>query len=277
MGLGSSVRAVCLATAIILLPGQAPSEEPPPFPKFTFKRVKPPPPDADRRINVQVTSPAETANAESGGAAATAANQVAARAQSYDWFWAGISPEEGQGGAGRMLAAVDRLAAAPPGQALDAPSLQDLRNAAAAYGRDILVSTIGTRVSPALVLAVMGVESRGRADAVSRAGAVGLMQLMPETARAYGLDDPTDPAGNIRVGVQHLAQLLDAYDGDPIVALAAYNAGQTAVRENGGVPPFPETRAYVPKVVAAWAVARMLCQTPPELITDGCVFDVAAN
>lgn len=255
--------------------GAAAKDDPPPFPEFTFKRVKPPKPGETRRITIQV-APAAVDQAPAG---VTAETTVApAGAADYGWFWDGVSPARGQGGPGRMLVAVDRLASAPPGQALTGPSLQDLRTAAATYGRDILISTIGTGVSPALALAVIGVESRGRPDAVSRAGAVGLMQLMPDTARAYGLDDPADPSGNIRVGVQHLAQLLNAHDGDPIIALAAYNAGETAVSDHGGVPPFPETRAYVPKVVAAWAVARMLCQTPPELISDGCVFQpIAAN
>ena len=61
---------------------------------------------------------------------------------------------------------------------------------------------------------------------------------------------------------------------DPLLALAGYNAGEGAVRDNSGVPPYAETRAYVPKVLAAWAVARGLCQTPPVLISDGCVFTV---
>jgi hypothetical protein len=62
------------------------------------------------------------------------------------------------------------------------------------------------------------------------------------------------------------------HDGDPILALAGYNAGEGSVENNGGVPPYPETRAYVPKVLAAWTVARGLCEAPPELASDGCVF-----
>ncbi|HHL22716.1 MAG TPA: lytic transglycosylase domain-containing protein, partial [Aliiroseovarius sp.] len=68
--------------------------------------------------------------------------------------------------------------------------------------------------------------------------------------------------------------LMGEFGRDPILALAAYNAGENAVRGNSGVPPYPETRGYVPKVLAAWQVARGLCVTPPELITDGCVFAV---
>jgi len=62
------------------------------------------------------------------------------------------------------------------------------------------------------------------------------------------------------------------FDGDPLMVIAAYNAGENAVRRNGGVPPYAETRDYVPKVLAAWQVARGLCATPPELVSDACVF-----
>jgi soluble lytic murein transglycosylase-like protein len=74
--------------------------------------------------------------------------------------------------------------------------------------------------------------------------------------------------------VAYLDWLLGRFGGDPILAIAAYNAGEGAVDDNGGVPPYRETRAYVPKVLAAFAVARGLCLTPPELVSDGCVFAV---
>ena len=68
--------------------------------------------------------------------------------------------------------------------------------------------------------------------------------------------------------------LMQEFGHDPLMVLAAYNAGENAVKNNGGVPAYTETRDYVPKVLAAWAVARGLCVTPPELVTDGCVFAV---
>jgi soluble lytic murein transglycosylase-like protein len=102
-------------------------------------------------------------------------------------------------------------------------------------------------VDPRLVHAVITVESRYRADARSRKGAMGLMQLMPATARALQVRDPYDPAANIEAGVRHLRQLLERFDLPR--AVAAYNAGAGAVRKFGGVPPFRETQAYVRQVL----------------------------
>jgi soluble lytic murein transglycosylase-like protein len=98
------------------------------------------------------------------------------------------------------------------------------------------------------------------------------MQLMPATADRFGVSDRMDPGANIRGGVTYLEWLLDHFDRDVVLALAGYNAGEGAVREHGGVPPYAETRDYVPKVLAAWELARGLCLTPPQLVSDGCVF-----
>lgn len=170
-------------------------------------------------------------------------------------------------------------------EALDAreglaqPRLQHLQDIAAAHGSEILTATVGTDVSPpALVVALIAVESSGRTGAESGKGAQGLMQLIPDTAARFGgVEDATDPAQNIAGGgVKYLSWLINHFDRDVILALAGYNAGENAVGDHGGgVPPYPpETRAYVPKVLAAWQVARGLCLTRPELITDGCVFAV---
>jgi len=104
-------------------------------------------------------------------------------------------------------------------------------------------------VSPGLVKAVIHTESGFDPRAVSRAGAKGLMQLMPATARRLGVDDPFDPWQNIEGGTRHLRVLMLRYDGDLPLTLAAYNAGGRAIRKFGGIPPYPETRRYVKKVL----------------------------
>ncbi len=103
-------------------------------------------------------------------------------------------------------------------------------------------------LSPQLLEAVAYVESRFRADAVSPSGARGAMQLMPATAAALGVD-PSVPAENIHGGAAYLRQMLELFDGDLTLALAAYNAGPGAVRRYGGVPPFEETQRYVAAVL----------------------------
>jgi len=85
---------------------------------------------------------------------------------------------------------------------------------------------------------------------------MGLMQLMPATARALGVADPYDPVQNVHGGVRYLRGLVDRF-GDVTLALAAYNAGPGAVARHGGVPPYPETRAYVERVLRAWQRARV--------------------
>jgi len=105
-------------------------------------------------------------------------------------------------------------------------------------------------VPEALIHAVIRAESNYDAGAVSPKGAIGLMQLMPATARALGLTDARDPAANIRAGTQYLKRLLGMFGNDVALALAAYNAGPAAVARHGGsTPPFAETRRYVPRVI----------------------------
>jgi hypothetical protein len=103
-------------------------------------------------------------------------------------------------------------------------------------------------LSPDLVRAVIQVESAFNPKAVSPKGAMGLMQLMPATARELGVTDPFHPGENIRGGVQYLKQLMDRYDQKVELALAAYNAGPESVARYGDVPPYRETQAYVKKV-----------------------------
>ena len=119
------------------------------------------------------------------------------------------------------------------------------------YNKQILKVGKKYGLDPALLHAVILAESRYNADAISRRGAIGLMQLMPDTAARYKVADAFDANQNIRGGAQYLSYLLKLFDGDLELAIAAYNAGEGAVIRNGRkIPPYPETVAYVPKVMA---------------------------
>lgn len=281
--------AVCAALLLAAIPAApAPAQTPPQsapqstggYEDFTFRRIAPDATRSGPRITVQI-DPAEQARRLAAaprvpppqaapttpGAATTPATGA------HGWFWHAVSPDIAQG-AGRFALAVNTVGNAPPGSGLTAPRMQFMQNIAQAHGPQILRATIGTQVSPALVLAIIAVESAGQPRAVSSAGAQGLMQLIPATAARFGVTDSFDPTQNIKGGVQYLDWLMGHFERDAVLAIAAYNAGEGAVRRNNGVPPFAETRDYVPKVLAAWTVARGLCVTPPELPSDGCVFKV---
>lgn len=103
-----------------------------------------------------------------------------------------------------------------------------------------------------LLRAVVETESNFDPKAVSKKGALGLMQLMPETARGMGVTDPFHPAENLGAGARYLRQLIDKYEGKLTLALSAYNAGENAVERYKGIPPFPETEDYVRKVLEAY-------------------------
>ena len=103
-------------------------------------------------------------------------------------------------------------------------------------------------VDPSLVRSVVKVESNFNPNAVSRKGAMGLMQLMPSTARALNVSNPFDPQQNVDAGVRHLRKLLDSYGGNVRLSLAAYNAGSGAVARSAGVPHFRETQNYVRRI-----------------------------
>ena len=133
-----------------------------------------------------------------------------------------VQPDPGQAGASEPLGAV--------------PYAEIIDQAASRAG-----------VDPRLVRAVIQVESAYQASARSRKGAMGLMQLMPETARRYAVADPYDPGSNVEAGIRHLKTLLDRFELS--LALAAYNAGEAAVERFRGIPPYAETQSYVRQVL----------------------------
>ena len=129
------------------------------------------------------------------------------------------------------------------------------------------------RVDPKLVLAVIATESAFQSDAVSSKNAQGLMQLIPETAQRFGVKNVFDPADNIRGGTLYLRWLLAHFRGNTALAIAAYNAGENAVDRYEGVPPYPETRAYLDKVRRLYAPAHH----PYDLLALRCPSGSAAN
>jgi soluble lytic murein transglycosylase-like protein len=134
-----------------------------------------------------------------------------------------------------------------------APYAAEVLARAAQYDPIIENAAATNSVEADLLRAVIVVESGFNARAVSKKGAVGLMQLMPETARRYGVSDRYDPRQNVHAGARYLRSLMDRYDHDLELALAAYNAGTQAVDRYGRqIPPYRETRAYVPRVLRVY-------------------------
>ena len=260
-------KSIALALALcVASPLTAGSHKPAFGGDFTFRKIKPPT-SGSNRITIQIDP--ETAEPFPEASETETAQTPAAQ---DEWFWQTVSPSMGTPVPGRFAQAVAHVEKATNEDTLKTPRLDALNKIALAHGTDIIVETLNSDVSPALVLAVIAVESGGRVSAESHKGAQGLMQLIPETAERFGVSDANDPKQNIKGGVAYLKWLMKEFNGDPILALAGYNAGEGAVRKYEGVPPYAETRAYVPKVLAAWTVARSICMTPPELVSDGCVF-----
>ena len=128
------------------------------------------------------------------------------------------------------------------------------------YDSIIEKAAMASSVEANLLRAVIVVESGFNPHAVSRRGAVGLMQLMPATATRFGVSNPYDPRENVHAGARYLKFLINRFGHDVSLALAAYNAGEEAVARNGGrIPPFTETMAYVPRVLKIY---RMLVEQP---------------
>ena len=268
---------VCLACAFPVHAG-----DPPPFPEFTFKKGKPPKKGGGKLITVQIDPEDQahlkpTGKSKAGDDAGADIPVVPSVTAAYGWFWTKVPTDDTASGPDRLRLAFESLRDGPGGASVKGPRLQHMQEIARIHGADILRATIGTDVSPALVLAVISVESGGRTDAVSGAGAQGLMQLIPATAERFGVADSMQAGQNIKGGVAYLDWLMKEFRGDAVLALAGYNAGENAVKKHAGVPPYAETRDYVPKVLAAFQVASGLCKTRPELISDACALTLASN
>jgi len=118
------------------------------------------------------------------------------------------------------------------------------------YHSEVMLAAQETAIAPALIHAMITVESRHNAKARSKKGAYGLMQLMPNIAQRFNVNDKNDPSQNILAGAKYMRELLTLFNGDLNLSLAAYNAGPAAVQKYGGkVPPYNETLNYVPKVL----------------------------
>jgi len=130
------------------------------------------------------------------------------------------------------------------------------KNAENRYQLLIIDAAYRYKVEPAIIKAIIMAESGFNPKAVSKVGARGLMQLMPRTASSLGVEDSFKPAHNIDAGVRYFKYLLDQFDGEMKLALAAYNAGSYNVRKYGGIPPFKETQFYINKVLKYYEAYR---------------------
>lgn len=181
-------------------------------------------------------------------------------ATQYQWFWNMVPPRMADGERSR---AMDAMAAARLDNRRLFGSMSMARAVMSNWSREISTAAHASRLSEALLAALVMVESNGKSNAVSHAGAQGLGQLMPGTARHLGVRDAFHPAQNLRGAAAYLSDLLDMFGGDLVLALAAYNAGEGAVIRHKGVPPYRETRAYVPKVLSAFMLTQEFCGLQP--------------
>lgn len=208
----------------------------------TFKLVKPPQLGVKRRLTIATTHSALPP-------------QKTARIARHGWFWRQASTGIGAANPERFAP----LAAIAAGK-LNGKAQRALISAIRRTWRsEIATAARAAGVSEALLLAVIAAESAGDPRAVSPAGAQGLGQLMPDTARRFEVEDPFEPAQNLRGAATYLSTLLAMFDEDPLLALAGYNAGENAVLRHRGVPPYAETRDYVPIVLSFYHEAQSLC------------------
>jgi soluble lytic murein transglycosylase-like protein len=230
--------------------------------QFTFRTVRPPSPGAAKRIAFP-------------GAASGRAAVKTPKPERSRWFWDKVSPARAAADSTRLASVLGamgpELSRRGAARGVDRAADQVFLNHSAA----LFLASKHENLSPTLLLAVISVESAERSDAISPKGAQGLMQLIPATARRFGVSDPLDAAQNIAGGARYLSFLLDMFDRDALLALAAYNAGEGAVTRHDGVPPYAETRDYVARALAGFALLRARCANPPDGARDPCAITPA--
>lgn len=185
-------------------------------------------------------------------------------ARAYAWFWKNVPTGADLENSRARVGALDVVREANLRGVGRFGSVAKARAIAARWRSEIDRAARRARISEALLIAIVMVESGGSPRAVSPAGAQGLAQLMPGTAARYGVRDSFDPTENLRGGAAYLSDLLRLFRGDIVLALAAYNSGENAVARFRGVPPYAETRNYVPRVLSAFLSASDLCRRPPR-------------
>jgi len=261
------VISIGLIASLLCVPILAHSQE------VQFKRLKVENREPGNLINIQIEPEAELANPETDiiepvEPSIPSDEAVIAPPSIETGFWATISPALSDAS---PLSLQNALLAEKELQDYQ-PRADEIQKIVTDFGKPLLRYGAEMGISPAFLLAVMYVESRGKPKAKSPAGAQGLMQLIPATAERFGVEDAFDPEQSIKGSALYLKFLLEEFNSDALLALAGYNAGENAVLSHSGVPPYEETRNYIPKVVAAWSVARKLCIGPQDYATDGCVF-----
>ncbi len=249
MNLGPAVFAAALAAALVRPSLQAMSRiagpgAAAPTADFTFRTVRPPPASARKRVILQKVEPAPASPETDAFRAAPGAS-------------AALRPNR---------EVVPLLAAAGPAPAAAAEAARRLM---AAHGPHFRRAAAENRLTLPLLLAVALAESSGDSSAVSPRGAQGLMQLMPATAAGLRAD-PFAPHEAVPAAAAHPSSLLVRFDEDVLAALAACNAGAGAASRHRGAPPYPETRACAPRVLALFGALRSLCLHPPETARAAC-------
>jgi soluble lytic murein transglycosylase-like protein len=181
--------------------------------------------------------------------------------------WLRVAADRGHQLASRLLERLRTVPVAKPAGCPETAPAAPIRSAGTfvppkEIARLVAEIAAANQIDPNLVLAVISAESAFQTEAVSPRNARGLMQLIPETAERFGVKDVFDARENIRGGTKYLRWLLTYFDGDLSLTLAAYNAGEGAVTRYGGIPPYPETRAYVEKILARYTPATRTATRP---------------